>query len=272
MKTPPEVARAVARWAYMSRWDRAELGRYLRRLGWTYGEIMTVLPVGKGTLSGWCRDIRLTEEQIEAIKARRPPGVRTGIPVDTQRKRRQQIKTMQQMAALEVPRLIKSPLWLAGTVLYWAEGSKTKRILEMVNTDPRTLELFIQWVREFHDRNASFVLSLHLHEGNNEPEAMSFWREAVGLPDARFTKTFIKPAGTGHRKNKLACGVCRVQMRRSTDAWWRTLAWIESLATGRHWYSSNGSLAQLAAQRTLNPWVPGSSPGRPTSAGVAELA
>jgi hypothetical protein len=74
----------AADWERMTRWERA--GRSLRRQGWTYSEIMAVLPVGKGTLSGWCRDIRLTEDQIEAIKARRPPGVRTGIPVDTQRK------------------------------------------------------------------------------------------------------------------------------------------------------------------------------------------
>ena len=31
------------------------------------------------------------------------------------------------------------------------------------------------------------------------------------------------------------------------------------------WYASSGSLAQLAEQRTLNPWVRGSSPRRPTS-------
>ena len=63
----------------------------LRRAGWTYGEIMDLLPVPKGTLAGWCKDIRLTEDQIEAIKARRPPGIRSGIPVDTQRKRRAEI-------------------------------------------------------------------------------------------------------------------------------------------------------------------------------------
>jgi hypothetical protein len=198
---------------------------------------MAILPVGKGTLSGWCRDIRLTEAQIEAIKARRPPGVKTGFPVDTQRKRRQAIEAMQEQAVDQVPDLIRSPLWLAGTVLYWAEGSKTKRILEIVNTDPRTLELFISWTRAFHEKNACFVLSLHLHEGNDEAAAMYFWRQAVGLPGARFTKTFVKPAGTGHRKNKLAHGVCKVQMSRSTDAWWRTMAWIDCLAAGGHWYS-----------------------------------
>ena len=222
-------------WKSMTRWERAELGRKLRRDGWTYGEIMDVLPVGKGTLAGWCKEIRLSDEQIEAIKGRRPPGVRTGIPVDTQRKRRRVIEAMQRAAAADVPTLIDNSLWLAGTIMYWAEGSKTKPVLEIVNTDPRTMELFIAWVRAFHDEQATFVLSLHLHEGNDEAAAMRYWRNAVGLPDARFTKTFIKPAGTGHRKNKLAHGVCRVHMNRSTDAWWRTLAWIESLATGGHW-------------------------------------
>lgn len=263
MDTPSEAG-LVTDWGRMTRWERAEAGRSLRRQGWTYGEIMAVLPVVKGTLAGWCKDIQLTEDQIEAIKKRRPPGIRTGIPVDTQRKRRLEVEAMQQEAGAEVPRLIRSSLWLAGTVLYWAEGSKTKRILEVVNTDPRALELFVGWARAFHHQEAQFVLSLHLHEGNDEASAMSFWRDATGLPDARFTKTFIKPAGTGHRKNKLVYGVCRVQMNRSTDAWWRTMAWIDSLAMGGHWYSSTGSLAQLAAQRTLNPWVAGSNPARPT--------
>jgi hypothetical protein len=76
MDTPPEAM--AADWERMTRWERAEAGRSLRRQGWTYSEIMAVLPVGKGTLAGWCRDIRLTDEQIEAIKARVPS--QKGVP------------------------------------------------------------------------------------------------------------------------------------------------------------------------------------------------
>lgn len=72
MIAPPEVAMAAGKWQELTRWERAELGRGLRRQGWTYGEIMDVLPVGKGTLAGWCKEIRLSEGQIEAIKARVP--------------------------------------------------------------------------------------------------------------------------------------------------------------------------------------------------------
>lgn len=54
--------------------ERAEVGRVLRGLGWSYGEIREVIDVPKATLAGWCRDIRLTDDQIVAMKHR---GART---------------------------------------------------------------------------------------------------------------------------------------------------------------------------------------------------
>jgi hypothetical protein len=105
MVVPPEVLEGAANWDHLSRWERAELGRRLRREGWTYSEIMAVLPVGKGTLSGWCREIRLTEEQIQAIKARVP--TQKGVPRDTNRKRRHEIAQIRKQAQAEVPQLLE---------------------------------------------------------------------------------------------------------------------------------------------------------------------
>jgi hypothetical protein len=45
----------VDSWDSLSRWERAELGRDLRRLGLSYGEIMELIPVKKSTLATWCR-------------------------------------------------------------------------------------------------------------------------------------------------------------------------------------------------------------------------
>jgi hypothetical protein len=216
MDTPAFAMDAAGRWQALTRWERAEIGRGLRRLGWTYGEIMDVIPVGKGTLAGWCRDIRLTDGQIEAIKARVPSQI--GVPKDTNWKRRLEIDAIRQQAKSEVTRLMEDPLWVAGVVLYWAEGSKTRSDLSIVNADPAALRLFIGWVRCYLDRRADFCLSLHLHEGNNESAAKAYWRHATTLTDAPFTKTFIKPRGTGHRKNHLPHGVCRVRVRRSSNA------------------------------------------------------
>jgi hypothetical protein len=74
------------------------------------------------------------------------------------------------------------------------------------------------------------VLELHLHEGNDDNEARLHWASALGLVDPHFYATFVKPAGTGHRKNHLVHGVCRVSMTKSSDAFHRTMAWIEVIA------------------------------------------
>ncbi|HEY3428553.1 MAG TPA: hypothetical protein VGK83_07800 [Acidimicrobiia bacterium] len=227
MVAPPEVLEAAANWQSLTRWERAELGRRLRRMGWTYAEIMGVLPVVKGTLAGWCREIRLSDSQIAEIKARVP--TQKGIPKDTNRKRRVEIEAIREQASLEVRFLKEDPLWIAGNMLYWAEGDKSSRRLSMVNTDARALTLFIDWTRKHHDLSAEFVLALHLHHGNDEEAARQWWCSELGLAGAEFHKTFIKPPGTGHRKNRLAYGVCRVMMRRSGDAWQRTMAWIDEL-------------------------------------------
>jgi hypothetical protein len=211
-------------WDSLSRWERSELGRDLRRLGLSYGEIMDLIPVKKSTLATWCRDVKLTEEQVAALKVRRPPL--PGIPRDTQRKRHREIEMIMAQASLEAIHLQDDPFWAMGVALYWGEGSKTSRRLEMAHSEPSALRLFIRWARRFHDPKANFAASLNLHFDNDESEARHFWSTELDIALGDFTKTFIKPDGTGHRKNHLATGVCRVTMRRSTDAFLRTITWI----------------------------------------------
>jgi hypothetical protein len=223
----PEASRGPAtRVGDLTPWERAQLGRALRREGWTYGEIRRLIPVAKATVAGWCRGIDLGPDQIAAIRAR--TAGRAGVPKDTQWRRRQQIEEIRRRAHAEVADLFADPLWVAGTALYWAEGVKAVKRLQMSNSDPAILQLFVAWARRFHLLD-EHVLALHLHAGNDEQAAQAWW--ATALPEASgFTKTFVKPEGTGHRKNHLAHGLCRVTFRRSTDGWYRTEAWIGTLA------------------------------------------
>ena len=63
MELGSEFRSRIEGWDRLSRWERSELGKDLRRLGLSYGEIMDLIPVKKSTLATWCRDVRLTEEQ-----------------------------------------------------------------------------------------------------------------------------------------------------------------------------------------------------------------
>ena len=219
---PKELLEQAKEWDELHRWERSELGKALRRLGLTYGEIRAIIPVPKGTLSNWCRDIALTPDQVEAIRARVPS--QEGVPKDSQWRRRKAIEAIRQEAAAFGRERCDDAFFVAGVVFYWAEGSKWRNDLAVANTDPAALRLFVSWVRTYLDHHADH---LHLHDGNDEPTAKDYWKTELGLPNARFTKTFIKPRGTGHRKNRVLAGVCRVRVLRAADHWNRMMAWIE---------------------------------------------
>jgi len=186
-EVPDALLAQVREWDELHRWERRELGKALRRLGLTYSEIRILIPVPKGTLSNWYHGIALTHAQVEAIKARVPS--QKGVPKDSQRRRRHEIDEIRREASAYAKAHITDPEFVAGVVLYWAEGSKTRNDVILANTDPRAHRLFITWVRQHLDGDAEFVLSLHLHEGNDESSAVGYWRDATGLLDARFTKT-----------------------------------------------------------------------------------
>jgi hypothetical protein len=62
MEVGSEFQARIAAWETMSRWERSELGKDLRRLGLSYGEIMDLIPVKKSTLATWCREVKLSED------------------------------------------------------------------------------------------------------------------------------------------------------------------------------------------------------------------
>lgn len=227
---PHELLEQASEWQELHRWERSQLGKALRSLGLTFTEIQQVIPVPKSTLSNWCREVSLTANQIDMIKHRTGPHVYAGIPRDTQWKRRLEIERIRTEAREFGESHLTDSAFVGGVVLYWGEGAKTRNCLDLVNSDPAALRSFIRWVRRYLDAEPQFVLSMHLHQGNDEAEAKEYWARTVGLHGARFTKTFIKPAGTGHRKNHLKHGVCRVRTQRAGDHWQRVMVWIDVIA------------------------------------------
>lgn len=222
-----DVSAQLERVDHLSQWERAELGRTLRRAGWTYAEIGSVIPAAKSTIAGWCREITLTKDQIEAI--RRRTGSQRGVPRDTQRKRRVQRTVMIESARREAREKSRDPEWCTGVMLYWGEGFKTENCLGLANSDPDLVRLFLGWSRRYLDPSMEFRAKLNLHADNDESAAIAFWADALSLARSDFNKTFIKPAGTGHRRNHLAHGVIQVRARRSTDHFLRTAGWIQGL-------------------------------------------
>lgn len=234
----PEVPQALraraSHWADLKRWERREIGQELRRLGLSYREIAAIIPVGKGTLSGWCRDLELTTEQRARLRALRPAEtVRMEIGLRRRKHTLRRIDAIKTAARAKAHTLRADPFWVAGVVAYWSEGAKSGSGVRFSNSDPALVRLFISWAHTYlgisRDR---LSLALHLHDGQDEDERIRFWSEVAGVLPSQFGKTYFKREGTGHRKKVLYHGTVSVRIRRSglllhqLQGWWEALGEI----------------------------------------------
>lgn len=215
----------------MKRWEQKELVRFLRRQGFSYREILARVPfsLSRGTISSWCKDIELTPAQLDRLDQLYREGSYRGRllgPKATQRRRAAEVEAIRAKARAEVVHLRRSAFWLAGLMLYWAEGNKAHQV-GVSNSDARLIAFMMKWFRE-HCRlpEGRFRAHLHLHSGQDEQVMKAFWANVTGLPIAQFGKSYVKKEGTGHRKNVLYYGTMRISIC-NMDLLWKIHGWIQ---------------------------------------------
>jgi transcriptional regulator with XRE-family HTH domain len=198
--------------------------RHLRKTGKSYREIIHKLKLSKSTVSRWCRDIKLNPPQIEILAKRYDAQLR-GAKAN-QIKRQKEIEIIQKTARKEIEKPNREMFKIAGTMLYWAEGNKTNH-LGLTNSDPVMIIFMVNWFEEFLNiKPNQLKVHLQLHGGQDEKKIKYYWSKLTGVPEHRFGKTYIKPEGTGHRKNKLYNGTIRISMY-NKNLLYRVLAWID---------------------------------------------
>lgn len=189
-----------------------ERALFLRSQGKSYKDILAEVPVAKSTISLWCRDIPLSEEQRKCLSSR----------WDTQRLG---IKAIQKMfwgkrcdafqKGVKMAQNIRDNEFIAGLMLHWAEGNK-KNNAGIANSDARVIRLMVAWFEKyFHVKRASLTIHLHLHSGQDEEKMKKYWSTLTGVPRKNFIKSFIKPEGSGYRKNILYNGTVKLTPRGS---------------------------------------------------------
>ena len=243
-------------------WERKELVQSLRRQGLSYREILSRIsfPLSRSTISDWCKEIELTPTQLDRLDRLYREGSYRGRllgPKATQRRRAEEVAAIKIHAREEALHLRHHELWLAGLMLYWAEGSKTNTVA-VSNSDPALLQLVMRWFREAcRVDEDKFRIQLHLHSGQDEAMLKTFWSETLGIPLRQFTKSYVKSEGTGHRKKLLYQGTVQVRIS-DGNLLHRIRGWIEGFAA-----IVGGPLAQSVEQAALNRKVAGSIPARP---------
>jgi transcriptional regulator with XRE-family HTH domain len=195
--------------------------RELRRTeGLPINEIAQRLGVSKSSVSYWVRDVELTSQQHEALRAMNPAYNRqlNGSRTNAARHRANRV------AAQERGRVLArqcDPLHLAGCMLYWAEGSRSRNQIRFTNSDPEMVRLFAIFLRECFDVcDADICVTCNLFPDHVERqhEIERFWLDIVGVPETslcRSTVNTYSKYSKKKRQNKLPYGTCRVTVSRT---------------------------------------------------------
>ena len=199
----------------------------LRQAGKSINDIARTLGVSKCSASLWCRTVLLAPEQLRQLRknsaASQSKARELGWATLRQQKR-------DRMAAwlVEADRLFEryrsEPLFMLGIGLYWGEGSKSHRHLEMTNVDHRVHVAWKAWFERYIP-TLSLSASFRTYVGNDVEHAKRFWRRHLGV-NATVTTSWPKKE---HNRTKWPNGVMRLTGKGVGVVEWhfKLMRWID---------------------------------------------
>jgi hypothetical protein len=190
----------------------------LRKAGFSYGEIAKKVPVGKGTISNWCREIVLTPTQTKRLQQ----NWENGYLIKTRREEMLSSRLDAAHWAERVTRLIDleglEALTLMGAMLYWGEGTKLRKEggsdVSITNTDPGIICVSMEFFRKVMEiPEPRFRVTVRIGRKGDADRAKVFWSGVTGVPISQFDKTeFLDLSEQSKSLLKYPHGMCRVSI------------------------------------------------------------
>lgn len=183
----------------------------LREQGLSYSAIKTKLGVSKSTLSIWLRDLPLSKEQINNLRANSPRRIEK-FRSTMQSKRLERQTQVINKAKIEIGQLSKREIIIAGYFLYWGEGGKTNPYTStLANTDPDMVIFYLRWLSELGVSRSKIRIRLHLYSDMNVDSEVQFWQRVTGIPLSQFRKPETKlTLSSGITRKGYGHGTCDV--------------------------------------------------------------
>jgi hypothetical protein len=195
--------------------------RDLRVQGWPHKRIAALLGVSPGSVHAWTRDIELTAEQ-RAHNLRGPTGPQN--PAVVARRAESWSATCRaKRAAYQAEGRTRAlaggdPLHLQGCMLYWAEGSKGRNVIDFANSDVAMVVTFCRFMREslgVEQDRIRLSINAYTNNGLSIDDIEAHWLTALGLPRSCVRKHVVNHTPTsssGRAKNRLVYGVCSLRV------------------------------------------------------------
>ena len=231
----------------MSKSESRKLVQAFRRLGLSIKEIAAKCGVSASTVSLWCRDIILTEEQVRDLHGKMIDAGHRGRIIGAhmnRQKREESVVDCRKWAMNAINTVEKRDLFMIGIGIYWGEGSKSDRgNLSFVNSDPRMILLICRWLEIFFDVvRADLIPRISVNEShrNRHDQILNYWSNLLELPKSSFRRTiFIHSLQKKVYENRDEYyGLLILRVRKSTIIKRKILALLENI--------KNADVAQVA--------------------------
>jgi hypothetical protein len=206
----------------------------LRKGGFSYNEILNHVNVSKSTLSLWLRDVGLAQHQAQRLTEKRRVAQKIAqASCRSNRIARETVIIVE--AKKEIGKISPRELWLIGTSLYWAEGSKQKehnvsQKVSFSNSDPKMILLFQKWLTlSCGLEKTAITPSIYIHRTGNVAKAKKFWER---LLDMKIEKIYFKnhnPKTPRKNSGENYYGLIRFDVKTSTDLNRKIKGWTNGI-------------------------------------------
>lgn len=169
----------------------------LRKKGKTYREILKQIPISKGTLSLWLRDIELPADYFEKIKDITQRKIEKAAAIWREKSRIRHEKVYN-----EYNPPYNEPFFMLGLGIYMGEGEKYSRYYTGVsNSNIKFLLIYKKWTERFF-AESSFRWKGHLstHDNIDENKARKWWEDNLNISTDFFSKSVITISKASKRK------------------------------------------------------------------------
>ena len=196
--------------------DEQHKARCLRADGMSVKKIASELEVSVSSVSRWVRDVQLSDFQKRRL-AERNPASRFAQSRNTRETWRQRRLEFQESGRKRI-RDGATIRYVAGCMLYWAEGGKNKNQLRFSNSDSVMMMEFWRFLKEgFQVSEKEVRITVRCYSGNgiSIEGIKKYWEDILGIEVSRMEVNVMPISSSGKRKGKIPYGVCRLDLNRT---------------------------------------------------------
>lgn len=185
----------------------------LRKSGMSMTVIERRLGIPRSTLSGWFREVHLTEDQrLRLMKNKKDGWTRARARAVESHRAQKALRLLtakrEAQKTLERIELSDEVLGLAFAMLYLGEGAKNGTT-SIASSDPKILKFVLAVLKRNYHITADMVrCELHLRADQSSEASKRYWSEVLGIPIQKFGGVFYDQRTAGHPTYDHYKGVC----------------------------------------------------------------